>query len=284
MTNVELKEQIDNDIADKTATGSITKTDVADNMKDIVDYVDQEIDTVEASLAQKADLTSTNAALATKQPTLVSGANIKTVNGNSLVGSGNVVVSGSYDQALGVSNTTDKVAVHQSGAAVARMSPANVIVTTGTDSVQLNPTGVVFGTPYTGGVSSTQLNPTENPEAGLIQLKLPETDGTLAIQKYKAYTAVISQSGTAAPEVEYVLENTIGELVLTRESAGLYKATLTGAFTFNKTIFIGGVALNHKIVRSSITSNDVYFNVYNNSSTAADDLLDYDLIEIRVYN
>lgn len=34
-------------------------------------------------------------ALATKQATLVSGTNIKTVNGNSLLGSGNITISGS---------------------------------------------------------------------------------------------------------------------------------------------------------------------------------------------
>lgn len=41
-TGTELKAQIDTDITNKTGAGSITKTAVGNNMKDIVDYVDQQ--------------------------------------------------------------------------------------------------------------------------------------------------------------------------------------------------------------------------------------------------
>lgn len=43
MTSTQLKNQIDNDITDKVALGSVTTDDVGGNMKDVVDYVDQEI-------------------------------------------------------------------------------------------------------------------------------------------------------------------------------------------------------------------------------------------------
>lgn len=46
--------------------------------------------TVSAELAGKADKSTVNTALATKQNTLVSGTNIKTVNGESILGSGNI--------------------------------------------------------------------------------------------------------------------------------------------------------------------------------------------------
>ena len=46
--------------------------------------------TVSSELAGKADTSTVNAALATKQNTLVSGENIKTVNGESILGSGNI--------------------------------------------------------------------------------------------------------------------------------------------------------------------------------------------------
>lgn len=53
--------------------------------------------------------------------------------------------------------------------------------------------------------------------------------------KYKVYTALLSQSGTDAP-VATVLENTLGGTVVwSYASPGTYVATLSGAFTSNKT-------------------------------------------------
>lgn len=43
MTNTELKAQIDADITNSTTVNSVTTLDVGGNMKDIVDYVDQEV-------------------------------------------------------------------------------------------------------------------------------------------------------------------------------------------------------------------------------------------------
>lgn len=44
----------------------------------------------ETSISEKADTSTMNAALATKQDNLVSGTNIKTVNGEPILGSGNI--------------------------------------------------------------------------------------------------------------------------------------------------------------------------------------------------
>lgn len=53
---------------------------------------------------------------------------------------------------------------------------------------------------------------------------------------YKVYTAIINQTGTSAPTAT-VLENTLGGTVaFTYTSVGTYVATLTGAFTADKTI------------------------------------------------
>lgn len=49
-TNTELKNQIDSQIKNKTAPSSITKSNVADNMKQIVDYVDQEVSAIPVSV------------------------------------------------------------------------------------------------------------------------------------------------------------------------------------------------------------------------------------------
>jgi hypothetical protein len=51
---------------------------------------------------------------------------------------------------------------------------------------------------------------------------------------YTKYIALISQSSTSDPTV-IELENTIGPIVWTRVSAGIYEGTLTGVFTVNKT-------------------------------------------------
>lgn len=51
---------------------------------------------------------------------------------------------------------------------------------------------------------------------------------------YKVYTALLTQQGTSTP-VPIVLENTLGEPVWSRSSAGVYSITLAGAFTVGKT-------------------------------------------------
>jgi hypothetical protein len=77
MTRLELDTYIDTNITDKTEVNSITPVDEGNALKEVADYVDQEV--------------------ATKQDELESGANIKTINGSSILGSGNLTVSGSSD-------------------------------------------------------------------------------------------------------------------------------------------------------------------------------------------
>lgn len=101
---------------------------------------------------------------------------------------------------------------------------------------------------------------------------------------YQVFTAVISQDGTNAPEIVYELENSLGNIVFTREAIGTYKASLTGAFRFFKTIFFSQSGHARKITVGSITSDDLWFYSYNSSNNAADSLINYDTIEIRVYD
>lgn len=59
---------------------------------------------------------------------------------------------------------------------------------------------------------------------------------------YKIYVATLTQTGTGAP-VATVLENTLGGTVVwTRNTTGDYTATLSGAFTANKTVIFAGPA------------------------------------------
>ena len=54
---------------------------------------------------------------------------------------------------------------------------------------------------------------------------------------YKVYTALLSQEGTDAP-VATILENTLGEIVWSREIKGIYTGTLLNTFIEDKTHLI----------------------------------------------
>lgn len=110
-------------------------------------------------------------------------------------------------------------------------------------------------------------------------------DGSL-MTKPKVYTALISQSGTAAPTVT-VIENTTGATITwARSTVGSYTATASLAiFTVNKTACIvsGGWLIANttlKITRSSTTV--CVLNSFA-SGSATDSTLSETFVEIRVY-
>jgi hypothetical protein len=123
---------------------------------------------------------------------------------------------------------------------------------------------------------------TRNTSTGVVEKKLG----------YKVYTALISQSGTAAPTVT-VLENTLGGTVVwTRSSVGTYIGTLSGAFTANKTAgwiqhnLNGSYAFGTDTVWYSVdqdTGSTIKINVTNQSGTATDSSMKQASLEIRVY-
>jgi hypothetical protein len=111
---------------------------------------------------------------------------------------------------------------------------------------------------------------------------------------YKVYTALISQTGTNAP-VATVLENTLGGTVVwSRTAAGEYEATLSGAFTTNKTVCfvtIGANTASNIVSFKSFqsTTSVVKLQAYNSTSTAGigtgvDSAILLATFEIRVYN
>jgi hypothetical protein len=69
MTSTELKAQIDSQITNETSANAITPTDVGTNLKDIVDYVDQEDDLREV-LTNKSTNVTTDGASDTKYPSV----------------------------------------------------------------------------------------------------------------------------------------------------------------------------------------------------------------------
>jgi hypothetical protein len=105
---------------------------------------------------------------------------------------------------------------------------------------------------------------------------------------YKVYTALMSQTGTNAPTA-IVLENTIGSILWTRVSAGVYRATLADTFLidklfipcpsngFDSSVNTGGGGASYKLARN----NDAIIQL---TTSSIDDVLNYTPIEIRVYN
>jgi len=95
----------------------------------------------------------------------------------------------------------------------------------------------------------------------------------------KVYRAIINQSGTSAP-VATVVVNSLGAIVWSRSGAGLYRATLTNAFTVNKTFiapnsFTADTGDTISIIQSSASIITI--------GTSADDTLNALMFEILVY-
>jgi len=104
-----------------------------------------------------------------------------------------------------------------------------------------------------------------------------------ALNASKIYRAVLTQSGTSAPTVT-VIENSFGsDFTWAYSSTGVYTATLTGAFTANKTFtIISGVAGVATAVRTD--ANTITVSSYSAIGTAANGVLSGTCIEIRVFS
>jgi hypothetical protein len=105
---------------------------------------------------------------------------------------------------------------------------------------------------------------------------------------YKSYVALMSQTGTAAPTA-VELENSLGNIVWTRSSAGIYNGTLSGAFPITKTFALSIQAGGYDTDVLNGGGGDIYNLVRLNDnvlvlSTTGDTILNYSPIEIRVYN
>jgi hypothetical protein len=103
---------------------------------------------------------------------------------------------------------------------------------------------------------------------------------------YTKYIALISQSSTSAPTV-IELENTIGPIVWTRISTGVYEGTLTGAFTLDKVyttlnqVYTNSIALVYRKDIDVIEINTT--NLHSPTAAHHDTHLLKNTLEIRVY-
>lgn len=103
---------------------------------------------------------------------------------------------------------------------------------------------------------------------------------------YKVYATLLTQRLSAAPTSE-ILENTIGDIVFTKdpEGPGVYYATLTGAFVNNKTwIIINQPSAKRRAEVYRDDADTLIINTYNESGVLTDGMLTDCALEIRVYN
>lgn len=117
------------------------------------------------------------------------------------------------------------------------------------------------------------------------------SDGTVGERiAPKIYTAFITQSGTSAPVATVLGTNEVGAIVWTRNSAGNYTGTLTGAFTASKTFClvsyyspdVEGAVVQIQLER---VNNDTVTLQISTGGTKGDNIIGGDglPIEIRVY-
>lgn len=108
-----------------------------------------------------------------------------------------------------------------------------------------------------------------------IKVIAKDSDGdtlTAYLRKSKRYAANLTQTAGNDP-VATVLENDIGAIVWARSGAGVYTATLAGAFTANKTLVTVGTPIPVDTMASievALTSTDVITITTKNYKTADD--------------
>lgn len=106
-------------------------------------------------------------------------------------------------------------------------------------------------------------------------------------RKKNVYTVFLSTDSNGDPS-EAVLENTIGEIVWTRESAGVYHATSDGLFIEGKTAPIDDIMmdqLGNMYTLNWISTSIMELTTYAEAdlTTPADDVLNSRYINIEVY-
>lgn len=157
-----------------------------------------------------------------------------------------------------------------------------------------------------------EITPTKERLGGLVPAEYNDeaiTKGQLSsfgvtVEK-RIYKAILTQTSTNDP-VATVFENTLGNIVWTRDSAGAYTGTLTGAFPAGKVYFhpfanyqapdlVYAVSGKAAVIQFSIgrnSANSIYLNSFLSTADASDVLLNVAVdallsstgITIEVYN
>ena len=111
------------------------------------------------------------------------------------------------------------------------------------------------------------------------------SSGSGSVAAYKTYTALLNQTGTAAP-VATILENTTdGTFTWTRQSGGTYTITASSAlFTVNKTIVFGNQGNQTNQYWRWNRTSDTTIDLVTNPSFVGDIGITNGSFEIRIYS
>jgi hypothetical protein len=105
-----------------------------------------------------------------------------------------------------------------------------------------------------------------------------ELNGGVAI-----YRAVLTQTSTNAPIAVVLGPNTIGNIVWTRTTTGIYVGTLANAFQGYPVLITGEADITRSVKVNNTSSNTFSIATYI-SGSLSDGALSNQFIEIRVYN
>jgi len=108
----------------------------------------------------------------------------------------------------------------------------------------------------------------------------------MGVKKFKEYVAIINQSSTSDPTATVISNELGGTVTLNYVSVGSYTATLTGAFTTNKTIVSitsGNSSVSASLFGYSSDSDTIRFGSYDLSGSAKDGIIENSTFIIRVY-
>jgi hypothetical protein len=172
------------------------------------------------------------------------------------------------------------------GKIIQQKNGKTVVYTIGEDFNTLN---AVADTTYIGVDETDNILKKKNPNGDIINLE--ESSDS---RPYKVYTALLTQTGTDAP-VATVLENTLGEVLTWVYFSPGYFYVQSPLFEQNKTFlsiqkdFVSlseqVIILDKQIYYDGSDINGHYISIYTiGNGVAANGLLNYTAIEIRVYN
>jgi len=114
----------------------------------------------------------------------------------------------------------------------------------------------------------------------------PQGPAGTAILPYKSYIALLSCTNSSTVTANLVFSN-LGTIVWTRNSAGNYTGTLSGAFTIGKTLVFLTLNNGYRVGLTSttnITQNTVNIEVFSTTNTSNNiDYIENIAVEIKVY-
>ena len=211
---------------------------------------------ITTTYANQVDLDNTNAALGNKQDKLVSGTNLKTINGNSLLGSGNITIStsGTVDSAL--SNTSTNPV--QNKVINSALSNKQDKLVSGTNIKTINGISLLGS----GSVVFKQINGHSVVGSGDIKALTPITDGCNTIFSTDMYNA---SYGFEVPDDNisvYIRQGTI-----TVSGTSFNASNTKQKITFSKKMPSNQYSLILTAKINNSTSREVFTTIYAKTTT-----------------